>query len=172
MRLLFAILLVCILAFVIESCREGCKDKSAVNYDPKATVENGTCMYCTSSASVDTGTYFFTTPNAPNPNVNSIEFILATTSSSVYGNGCQTEGKQVGSVCNSYLRMVNLTNETVTGSFSVGYDQNGFEIWFFNDNLSQGIGPRDTFNFGLVDTGCSNLTTGTMSPDLFDLQFN
>jgi len=160
----------------IQSCKEGCKDKTAINYDSKATAENGTCLYCTSSFASDSATYSFTCFNAPNPNVNSIAFILVTTKSSITGNGCKTEGKQTGSACNNYLRIVNLTNSSVEGNFSVEFFQNSVAAWSFQDQNFIVMGPpgsgTDTINFGLVDTtGCSNLRLGELVTNLNSLQF-
>ena len=173
-RFLWVVLLfsVCL----IQSCKEGCKDKTAINYDKSATVENGTCLYCTSSFVSDTATYFFTAPNAPNPSVNSIEFILVSTNSSINGNGCQTQGKQTGSNCKNYLRMVNLTSVNVDGEFNVEFTQSGNLVWFFEENNFIDMSPpgmgSDTLNLGLIDSaGCSNLATGVMSPNLSSLQF-
>jgi hypothetical protein len=173
-RFLWALLL--LFTIFIQSCKEGCKDKSALNYDSKATVENGTCLYCRSSFVQDTATYLFTCSNAPNPNTNAIEFILINTNSNIAGNGCMTEGKQTGSNCKNYLSMVNLTNSNVDGSFSVGFVQNGTEAWFFQELNFIDLGPPgsglDTINFGIVDSAaCSNLTTGVMLPNLNNMQF-
>ena len=173
-RFLFASLLLAVC--LIQSCKEGCKDKTAINYDSKASAENGTCLYCKSTFTSDTGLYFFTAPNAPNPNANAIEFILVSTNATTTGNGCQTEGKKVQSICNNYLRIVNLTNVNADGQFNVEYFQNGTFTWFFQDNNFIVLGPpgsgTDTLNFGLVDsTACSNISIGTMSPNLNSLQF-
>ena len=175
MRIFIAALLVFI-ACSMQSCKEGCRDKTAINYDSKATAENGTCLYCNSSFNSDTATYFFTAFNAPNPNINAIEFILVATNSSISGNGCQTKGMQTGSQCKNYLRMVNLTTRNVDGEFNIEFVQNGSLAWFFQENNFITLGPvgssTDTLNFGLIDSvACSNLATGTMSPNLSSLQF-
>jgi len=175
MRIIFSVLLV-LVACCIQSCKEGCRDKTAINYDSKAAEENGTCLYCKEAFSADSATYRFTSPNSPDPNVFSIAFIVTATNSSILGNGCQTQGKTVSSSCKNYLRMVNLTNKNVDGSFNVEFIQNGNLAWFFQDNTFIQMGPpgsgMDTLDFGLVDSvACSNLATGTMSPSLFNLQF-
>jgi len=165
------ILMVCFM----QSCKEGCKDKKALNYDSKATVENGTCMYCSSANASDTATYFFTSSNAPNPNVFSIEFIVVGGDASIAGNGCQTVGKQVSNNCHSYLSVVNLTNEHIDGSFDAQFIQNATTAWFFQTNFLE-MGPPgsglDTINFGAIDSvACINIATGTLQPNLSGLQF-
>ena len=175
MRIFIAALLIFI-AGSMQSCKEGCKDKTAINYDSKATAENGTCLYCKSMFISDTATYFFTAQNAPDPNVNAIEFILVATNSSISGNGCQSEGKQAGNQCKNYLKMVNRTNRNVDGQFNLEFEQNGSFAWFFQENNFITLGPvgssTDTLNFGLIDSvACSNLATGTMLPNLSSLQF-
>ena len=134
MRLLpVALLLFTVCA--IQSCKEGCKDKTALNYDSKATAENGTCLYCKDVFTGDTATYFFSSFNNPqNPNASAIEFIVVTTNSNISGNGCKSIGKQATSGCDNYLTMVNLTSEHIQGSFDVEYLQNGAEGWFFSES--------------------------------------
>jgi hypothetical protein len=171
MRAFFAALLVIIMAGSIQSCKEGCKDKSALNYDSKATVENGTCMYCKDGYSADTAVYFFSISDSSSgtgTTANNVELIVVTTNSSIAGNGCVTVGKRVSNSCKNYMSMVNLTNKHVEGFIEVEFLQNGNQGWFFENQQEFVMGPpgsgTDTLNFGLVDTTtCSNLTTGTMS---------
>ena len=162
---------------LVQSCKEGCKDKTALNYDSKAAVENGVCLYCDSSFVRDTATYFFTCANAPNQNTNAIEFILINTHSSIWGNGCGTQGKKTGTNCNNYLLMVNLTNDNVQGDINVVFTQNNNTAWTFNNNngainMNPVGGNFDTLNFGLIDSlACSNISTGTLSANLQNLIF-
>ena len=168
MRIL-AVVSIFLFAFLLQSCKEGCKDKNAINYDSRAKVENGTCLYCSGSSSRDTATYFFTEPNSPNPNTNAVEFIVISTNVSQWGNGCQTEGKLPGSQCKNYLSVVNLVNENMEGFAEVQFTQNDTSVWFFNSQQFTLNAPGsgfDTLNFGLVDSfGCSNLITGTLNLD-------
>ena len=161
----------------IQSCKEGCKDKKAINYDSKASLENGTCLYCSGTYNADTATYSFNSPNnSQNPNAPAIEFIVVSTSSNVSGNGCLSEGKTTGGGCNNYLTIVNLTGLHVDGSFFLQYFQNNNQLWFFQENNFIALGPpgsgTDTLSFGIVDSvACSNLTIGTLTPSLGNLQF-
>jgi hypothetical protein len=163
MRFCVFVLLV-IVACTIQSCKEGCKDKSAINYDNQAKVDNGTCLYCTGSSTSDSGTYFLIPQNAGNQNAPSIEFIVVSTNSGFSGNGCQTQGKSVGSECTNALRLVNLTGQTLEGFFTVVFTQNNEDIWFFQEQQNIVLGQHDTLNFGIVDSlGCSNITIGTLT---------
>ena len=175
MRKLLAALLF-LTACSIESCKEGCKDKSAINYDSKASTENGTCLYCKDSFVADTATYFFTSFRAADPNAPALEFILVSTNANTYGNGCKSLGKQTHSGCKNYLSIVNLTNQRVDGSFDVEFNQNGNTAWFFSEtsflNMDPAGGLNDTISFGIVDSvACSNLTSGTLLPNIGNMQF-
>ncbi len=175
MRYLIAALLFCAVC-LLESCKEGCKDKHALNYDSKASAENGTCLYCKDTFVADTATYFFTSSRAQNTSSPALEFILITTNSNISGNGCKTIGKQPTSTCKNYLSLVNLTNQRVDGSFDVEFTQNGAFEWFFSENSFLVMGPpgsgTDTLNFGIADSiACSNLTSGTLTPNIVNLQF-
>jgi hypothetical protein len=171
MRAFIAVLLAIAIAFAMPSCREGCKDKNALNYDSKATVENGTCMYCSGSLTANHATYFFVDINAPSPynNQSTFEFIVSTTNSGYWGNGCQTQNKQTGNVCTDSMWVVNLTNKTASGSFEVFFVQNGIDIWDFQSSVQ--ILPHDTVNLGLVDTACADLTSGVLNNNLFNFQY-
>jgi hypothetical protein len=177
MRVLGYALLV-FMACAMQSCKEGCKDKSAINYDSKAKEENGTCLYCTDTSVSETATYFFTSANAPNPSAWSIEFILVNTNAEVVGNGCKMKGLQTGNTCNNYLFIVNLTDKNVNGPFNAEFFQGFNELWFFSDqNGIVDIGPPgsgyDTVSLGLVDSvSCANPNTGRMQVNVNDFQFN
>ena len=177
MRLIFVTLLALILVGSFQSCKEGCKDKTALNYDAKASAENGTCLYCKDGSSADTATYFFAiSDSGTGVSSNNIEFILASTSANISGNGCKSIGKQVSDRCSNYLRVVNLSNQHAQGFIGVVFVQNGLDTWFFEPPQTFLLGPHgsgsDTLNFGLVDTTtCSNLTSGTMSIFNENIQF-
>ena len=175
MRYLLAALLLLTICS-LESCKEGCKDKHAINYDSKATAENGTCLYCKDTFVADTATYFFASSRAQDPNSPALEFILISTNANIVGNGCKTIGKQPVSACKNYLSLVNLTHQRVDGSFDVEFTQNGAFTWFFSENAFLVMVPpgsgTDTLNFGIVDSAaCSNLTSGTLTPNIGNLQF-
>jgi hypothetical protein len=170
MRVFFSALLLLTIVGTIGSCKEGCKDKSALNYDSKATVENATCLYCKDGYVADTAVYFFAISDSQGvtQTTNNIELILINTNANISGNGCHSIGKQVSSKCSNYLSIVNLTNRNAEGFIEVAFVQNGNDAWFFENPQTFFLGPpgsgTDTLNFGLADsTTCSNLTTGTMS---------
>lgn len=169
MRFVFAGLLAGSLLFFLSSCREGCKDKTALNYDSRAKIENASCLYCTHSYVQDTSTYFFNVDSAPvQP---AIEFILLTTDSANRGNGCATVGKYVGDSCNSYLWVVNLTNKHANGLFEVSYDQNGTSVWNVGSSLQ--LGPHDTMPVIInSQQGCVDLVAGTLDPFFEEILFN
>lgn len=175
MRLLTVVLLVFSACF-IQSCRQGCKDKTALNFDPKAKSEDGTCRYCKTEIKGDTATYFFTVNGSPDPFNPAIEFILVTRDSTILGNGCKSEGLQSGSSCRTSLKLVNLTSANAQGFVGVFFTDNNFTQWTFSSPNGITMSPpghgADTIDFGLIDTSaCSNLTTGTLNLNFTSLQF-
>jgi hypothetical protein len=169
MRPLLTVALWIALLCVAQSCREGCKNKSALNYDSRAVVDNGTCLYCSSSITSDTATYFFSQDSAPSQP--SVEFILITTDSSIYGNGCRTLGKTAVNNCGNYLRMVNLTTLNASGFINIDFNQNNFDAFFWSGPVQ--IAAKDTVTItGINADTCVNLTTGTLDANLFNLVFN
>ena len=178
MRLFFSGLLILMIVGLMQSCKEGCKDKSALNYDSKASTENGTCMYCKEAFVADTATYFFAISDSAGGTItgNTIEYILITTNHRVSGNGCKSVGKQVSDKCYNYLSMVNLTNKNAQGFIDVAFIQNGLDAWFFQNQQQFLLGPpgtgTDTVYYGIVDSStCSNLTSGTMNIFNEQIQF-
>ena len=177
MRIFFAALLMLLMVGLLESCKEGCKDKTALNYDSHASAENGTCMYCKEGFSTDSAVYFFTIDTfGGTTGGNTIEFIVTTTHTSISGNGCKSIGTTPSDKCRNYLRLVNLTNKNAQGFVEAGFLQNGSVAWVFQNSQNFFMGPpgsgTDTINYGLVDTiTCSNLTTGTMNIFNAQIQF-
>ena len=171
MRTVICFLTAMLFVGVLDSCKQGCKDKHAINYNSQAANEDGSCLYCDSSHTTDGGTMFAVDPGvapAPYTNQNVLLFVASEKEFSTNGNGCKSLGLVTGQQCNVSLKLINLTNRNVNVNFNLFFEQNGFTLWQFNNQFGQiAIGPNDTINFGTVDTACSNFTTG-----FFDLNFN
>ncbi|MDB5282179.1 MAG: hypothetical protein JWO06_1254 [Bacteroidota bacterium] len=163
MRIVTCLLVLLFLAGVLDSCKQGCKDTHALNYDSTVKAENGTCLYCDSSSSKDGTIVPGTDFSAPVTDKHVLDFILSEDEFTNKGNGCKSLNKTSGSSCSVNLLVINRTANFVTMNFDIFFQSNNNSVFwqFSNNNTAITLSPRDTLNFGQVDTICSDFSKGT-----------
>jgi len=153
----------CILC-AVQSCKEGCNDKNAINYSSSATENNGTCLYC-DSTQIANGSSIYEIEDENSQSPYYFQYVLRTIVTSqelqLNGNGCKFLGYGSGSnSCNEYsnnLQLVNVTSSkiTFTGQLFINYEsQSGAQTTVtYNFNSTQ-VGAFDTLKIGNIGAAC------------------
>ncbi|MDB5282180.1 MAG: hypothetical protein JWO06_1255 [Bacteroidota bacterium] len=170
MRNLIALLVLILIG--INSCKEGCKDVKALNYDRNAKTENGTCQYCDSthvrSGATAAG---FDFSNSQFLGQHVMDFVLSEDQFTKMGNGCKDANiNRFG--CNVSLLVINLTQYHVNFTYSVTFNANatGF-LWQYVDSNAVTINPFDTLRVGVIDTICTDFSNGSINASLFNSNY-
>lgn len=125
MRSLFFTILTVVVLLGSQSCKEGCTNPNAFNYDSKAKSDDASCMYC-DTAWEPMGTSFdMISDNNPNSQFAFQSVLTLNTQSNIQvfsGNACTKYGFVSNAECNTFnhqLLFTNLTNKTITFSGTV-----------------------------------------------------
>ncbi|MDB5282181.1 MAG: hypothetical protein JWO06_1256 [Bacteroidota bacterium] len=161
MRLTFFVIFLFVIGF-LNSCKEGCKDRHAINYDSRVKTENGTCLYCDSSHATDGAVVPINDSAAPYSDKHVMDFVLSEEEFSNVGNDCKALNRATGTSCKISLDIVNRTAGNINVNFNLFFQSNVTNT-FWQDFGDIQVGPHQTLNFGLVDTTCSDFSTGNAS---------
>lgn len=144
--------IVCIALLTHSGCTEkGCNDRNAINYDPVANTNDGSCSYCDSPKVVHTGP------------VNKIFLIETNFSSQFYGdtiiefvldqyNKNYPDTKCGENKCSVEMHLYNYKNNTVTFSYTVD-NNNGMRFTSNGSNLI--IPPYGTLHLKDIEQSSS-----------------
>lgn len=162
--LLFSIFVISIVA---SSCKKGCTDPKALNYNEKVSVDNATCVYCNEKEENSETSLFLTDFNSPISNKEPLKLLLSQKVRKISGNGCNTIGKSPIENCFISLKVVNVTGFRITGNFSIVFNTGDGTSWSQSVGVNQ-ILPLDTFNIGLVANSCTPFDEGVLSAEVFN----
>ena len=173
MRFIIYFLTVVLLTVFFESCKQGCKDNHAINYNTKAQNDDGSCLYCDSTRTTDGASIVGVDNTAPLTDKHVLLLALSENEFGYNGNGCKSEGLQTGKRCNVYLSVINLTSKSINFRLELFFEPTpGMNGWnFTNKGDTITINANDTINFGMVDTVCSNFNTGLLGVNIFNTSY-
>lgn len=127
---LLCLMALCILA--TQSCKQGCTNPSAFNYDPEAKSDDASCMYCDTAWQPFSTAFDVVSDNDPDSPFPFQSVLTVNTMSSLQvfsGNACNKYGFVTNQECSTFahqLQLTNLTNRTITLSGTVFITYNTF----------------------------------------------
>lgn len=137
MNKLSIIILVSYMSFMLNSCKEGCKDPRAINFASDASTENGTCLYCNDTTYTQrAGVLMLDNYNSGSIyyGQNVIEARIYNTIHITNGNGCKTIGKTPQQTNVSTITLVNLTSKNIeTRFYDYHYNNNSVNDFYFSN---------------------------------------
>ena len=125
----------------LHSCKEGCRDPKAMNYDSKATNDNASCLFCndTTTLQYDLITVKDLINNSsPYYKHDIIQARVYSTTHTIAGNGCGAIGKTNVKTNITNITLVNLTSKLITISFSIfhyGTNHITYDFYFSGYNI-------------------------------------
>lgn len=113
MKKALAVILVLVSITLVESCKKGCLDSRANNYDEKAKKDDGSCTYgsgtvTTSNEEKETGDLKFFIKNSTKRDKESVELYVNNKFIGFIQNGCSNPEPDCSSNC-EYAHQLNLT---------------------------------------------------------------
>jgi hypothetical protein len=141
-----------------QSCRKGCTDSTAFNYQHGAKVNDGSCLYCDSAMTVGASSSFFVEDQnsaSQFPFEDVLGITLTSNIKTYNGNGCKLLGYSNSNPCipvtfTAVLQNQTSVNMTFSGTIEVFTNTNQFLFSVSNVNISQGSSVTLTF----APTGC------------------
>ncbi len=161
----FSLLSLVVVILFSQSCKKGCTNPSAYNYQKSANQENGTCLYCDSALNTGGSSYY----NLMDYNTSSIYYyqnvlnLVVNSSIITYsGNGCNLLGHNNTSGCyTTYYSAVfqNVTNSNVTfsGNIQIYQYSSSSMVYFQVSNIS--IAPFSSTTVNLGSGGCQQYSS-------------
>ncbi len=157
-----AVVLVCA-THLLSSCKQGCTDSKAFNYNSGAQQDDGSCMYCDSSLEIlSTGQTYIYDGNAGSPY--QFSYVVAIedhySKANFTGNGCRALGIQGDQICPqgcNYVTLYNLVSSNIrlscdlTVSVSSSFGFTATNNYTINNVL---IPAGDSLALGNVGANC------------------
>lgn len=168
-----ALLIICFFGILVSCTEKGCKDKSALNYQVTANVDDGSCVYC-NTIEVDKGkltTSIFDNRGGSIHLNDQILSIEASQSSEVYNDGgCGQNG------CYMTLKITNLIPENISGlNFSIDFTSSSgvtFTQHYFQAMIvSSGETLIKPNIFFMPVSNCPSIENGAANGRLYDASY-
>jgi hypothetical protein len=169
-----AFLLLSIAALSLQACKKGCTDSAALNYNYKAKMQDGSCVYCDSTfISMDTtANVLMYDENFSSAHLGQhiLNGRIITKVVSYAGNGCRLYGHDNSGCQTRYYSAIlqNVTSYTLTVSDILDVTQNStFQIRSYPTPTIT-IAPLGVVGFRIQSNDC--LPEGIYTPRLLDAQ--
>jgi hypothetical protein len=156
--LFFAVLF---LSLSFSSCKKGCSDPKALNYNDSAKTDDGTCIYCTGEEKNNNELLYLYDFNAPINDKHVMNVVVNQKIENYIGNGCKSLDKENGETCSIEVTLINITNYKIGGAISVRFSRS-FPLWNEFIEIPNRINPGETLTISTEVNSCVPLEDGTL----------